>query len=355
MAGKQDNKNRFSVLPIEGDDSSSDDSKPDKAASDNKSDQSDKHFTGEGWTKVTRKEQAREKSKRKAREQKRHENAPTDGQIQATEGPTQPTGGQIQAAGVLKQVTEGLRQPTGWPSQPTGRPRQPTGRSRQAPEGQRQAAGGSTQTYANVASSRNLAAHNDEYSYSHIDIVDLDCDDHYKALAMQGDENTEAGQFGTAIHIYSQCIMKEPSRSSTIQLLANRSFCYEKLGLFSKALADAEQVIRLSPHWAEGYCRKGRALDGLGMRAEALEAFSKMNIVLEEERRMKAREERRMELEEQKIIQLEKERRRIMQLEQEIRMRMKLDEEEKRKLEEERIKLEQKRRRMEFEKNRTIE
>lgn len=47
------------------------------------------------------------------------------------------------------------------------------------------------------------------------------------------------------------------------RLFGNRSFCYEKLLQYEKALTDAEIALSMNPKWVKGLYRKGKALVGL--------------------------------------------------------------------------------------------
>lgn len=47
------------------------------------------------------------------------------------------------------------------------------------------------------------------------------------------------------------------------RLFGNRSFCFEKMQEYTKALADAELSLSMCPGWVKGLFRKGRALAGL--------------------------------------------------------------------------------------------
>eukprot|EP00062_Callorhinchus_milii_P022321 gi/632979991/ref/XP_007906778.1/ PREDICTED: LON peptidase N-terminal domain and RING finger protein 3-like [Callorhinchus milii] len=61
--------------------------------------------------------------------------------------------------------------------------------------------------------------------------------------------------------------------SAEYRLFGNRSYCYERLALYDKALSDAEIAVRLNPSWAKGHFRKARALAGKKSYAQAVEAF----------------------------------------------------------------------------------
>ncbi|KAG7243363.1 hypothetical protein INR49_011819 [Caranx melampygus] len=57
------------------------------------------------------------------------------------------------------------------------------------------------------------------------------------------------------------------------RLFGNRSFCFEKMQEYEKALTDAELCLNMCPGWVKGLFRKGRALAGLKRYAEAAQAF----------------------------------------------------------------------------------
>ncbi|TPX32260.1 hypothetical protein SmJEL517_g04565 [Synchytrium microbalum] len=56
-------------------------------------------------------------------------------------------------------------------------------------------------------------------------------------------------------------------------LLSNRSASYLESGKMEEAFADADEVVRLRPHWVKGYFRKGEALAALKRYPEALDVY----------------------------------------------------------------------------------
>ena len=50
---------------------------------------------------------------------------------------------------------------------------------------------------------------------------------------------------------------------SVCRFFGNRSYCYDRMGQYEKALQDADVAISLAPDWPKGYFRRGRALAGL--------------------------------------------------------------------------------------------
>lgn len=47
------------------------------------------------------------------------------------------------------------------------------------------------------------------------------------------------------------------------RFFGNRSYCFDRLGQYEKALQDADIAISLAPEWPKGYFRRGRALAGI--------------------------------------------------------------------------------------------
>lgn len=47
------------------------------------------------------------------------------------------------------------------------------------------------------------------------------------------------------------------------RLFGNRSYCYEKMLEYEKALTDADIALSMDPKWIKGLYRKGKALVGL--------------------------------------------------------------------------------------------
>nr|KAJ3418051.1 Hsp90 cochaperone [Polyrhizophydium stewartii] len=80
----------------------------------------------------------------------------------------------------------------------------------------------------------------------------------------QGNKAFSAGDFETAIKLFTQAIELDPS---------NHVLYSNSLQNYEKATADAEKTIQLKPDWAKGYSRKGAALHGLGNLEGAIEAY----------------------------------------------------------------------------------
>ncbi|XP_063818362.1 stress-induced-phosphoprotein 1-like isoform X2 [Pseudophryne corroboree] len=97
-------------------------------------------------------------------------------------------------------------------------------------------------------------------------------------LAEQGINSVEDGNYTKAIALFSEAIKLDPK---DYRYFGNRSYCYEQLKLYPKALVDADVSIQLSAACPKGYFRKGRALRGCNRYAEAERAF-RMVLQLDE-------------------------------------------------------------------------
>lgn len=97
-------------------------------------------------------------------------------------------------------------------------------------------------------------------------------------LAEQGINSVKDGNYTKAIELFSEAIRLDPK---DYRYIGNRSYCYEQLEFYPKALVDADISIQLSADCPKGYFRKGRALKGCSRYAEAEEAF-KMVLKLDE-------------------------------------------------------------------------
>ncbi|KAM4702823.1 uncharacterized protein WCC33_011350 [Rhinophrynus dorsalis] len=98
-------------------------------------------------------------------------------------------------------------------------------------------------------------------------------------LAERGINLVKDGNYTKAIELFSEAIRLDPK---DYRYFGNRSYCYEQLKLYPKALMDAEVSITLSAACPKGYFRKGRALRGCKRFLEAEEAF-KMVLQLDED------------------------------------------------------------------------
>lgn len=89
-------------------------------------------------------------------------------------------------------------------------------------------------------------------------------------LANVGNKFASAGDFNRAVKYFTDAIKYNPTE---YKLFGNRSFCFEKMQEYTKALTDAELSLGMCPGWAKGLFRKGRALAGLKRYEEAAKAF----------------------------------------------------------------------------------
>jgi DnaJ family protein C protein 8 len=91
--------------------------------------------------------------------------------------------------------------------------------------------------------------------------------DHHKK---QGDNAFRCGGFKTAIDEYGKAISLDPD---FIVAYSNRSAAYLKNSEKSKALKDAETIVRLDPNFSKGHSRLAAALHALRRYPKALEAY----------------------------------------------------------------------------------
>ena len=114
------------------------------------------------------------------------------------------------------------------------------------------------------------------------------------ALAIKGNELAKQNEFMKAVEKFTEAIKYDYSDHRFVlfnnkyycisvclpilklRLYGNRSYCYDKIGLYQEAFSDAEKAIYLEPMWPKGYFRKGRALSGLKMYKEAEQAYEKV-------------------------------------------------------------------------------
>ncbi|TNN85204.1 Tetratricopeptide repeat protein 31 [Liparis tanakae] len=89
-------------------------------------------------------------------------------------------------------------------------------------------------------------------------------------LAVIGNRFASAGDFNMAVKYFTDAIKYNPTE---FKLFGNRSFCFEKMQEYEKALTDAELCLSMWPGWVKGLFRKGRALAGLQRYEEAAQAF----------------------------------------------------------------------------------
>ncbi|XP_067389615.1 tetratricopeptide repeat protein 31 isoform X2 [Emydura macquarii macquarii] len=89
-------------------------------------------------------------------------------------------------------------------------------------------------------------------------------------LAGYGNEAAERGCFQEAVLFFTEAVKLNPREH---RLFGNRSYCYERMRQYGKALSDAHVALSLRPGWPKGLFRKGKALLGLQRYAEARSTF----------------------------------------------------------------------------------
>ncbi|XP_052250044.1 uncharacterized protein LOC127857608 isoform X2 [Dreissena polymorpha] len=94
-----------------------------------------------------------------------------------------------------------------------------------------------------------------------------------RQLAIKGNEMAHHEHYTAAIELFSEAIRLDPK---DFRFFGNRSFCYDKVQQYEKALKDAEKAISLAKDWPKGYFRQGRALAGLKMFPDAEQAFTQV-------------------------------------------------------------------------------
>ncbi|XP_051507845.1 uncharacterized protein LOC127414116 isoform X2 [Myxocyprinus asiaticus] len=85
-------------------------------------------------------------------------------------------------------------------------------------------------------------------------------------LAVLGNQYAASGNLEMAVKYFTDAIKHNPKE---YKLFGNRSFCYEKMLQYEKALTDADIALSMNPKWIKGLYRKGKALVGLKRYFEA--------------------------------------------------------------------------------------
>ncbi len=73
--------------------------------------------------------------------------------------------------------------------------------------------------------------------------------------------------------LYTKALKAQPNAAQQAVLYSNRSASLLKLNKVAKALADAEEVIRLKPEWDKAWTRRASAREAAGQRDEALQDY----------------------------------------------------------------------------------
>ena len=77
-------------------------------------------------------------------------------------------------------------------------------------------------------------------------------------------------KYKEALDCYSKAIEYNPKEPI---LYSNRSAMHSNLSEFELALKDAEKAMELKPDYIKSYLRKGKALEGLNRKKEALAIY----------------------------------------------------------------------------------
>ncbi|KAL2099249.1 hypothetical protein ACEWY4_005729 [Coilia grayii] len=92
-------------------------------------------------------------------------------------------------------------------------------------------------------------------------------------LAFIGNQYAANGNLEMAVKYFTDAIMHNPRE---YKLFGNRSFCFEKMEQYEKALMDANVALSMNPQWVKGLYRKGRALSGLKRFLEAMGVYKEV-------------------------------------------------------------------------------
>jgi len=87
-----------------------------------------------------------------------------------------------------------------------------------------------------------------------------------------GNEAMAQADYVNAMKWYSQALTFAPKDGA---LYSNRSFAFLRLGLCSRALADAEEAVRLRPDWAKAHFRRAEAYRHAGLHGDALDSYER--------------------------------------------------------------------------------
>ncbi|ROK15813.1 Tetratricopeptide repeat protein 31 [Anabarilius grahami] len=79
-------------------------------------------------------------------------------------------------------------------------------------------------------------------------------------MAVIGNQCAASGNLEMAVKYFTDAIKYNPKE---YKLFGNRSYCYEKMLEYEKALTDADIALSMNPKWIKGLYRKGKALVGL--------------------------------------------------------------------------------------------
>ena len=91
-------------------------------------------------------------------------------------------------------------------------------------------------------------------------------------LKLQAKTAFNQGNYILAIELFSYALEQVPKYPP---YLTNRALCYYRLNEADKVLKDASTSIQIDPKWTKGYFYKGKALEMLNRKDEAIECYKK--------------------------------------------------------------------------------
>lgn len=94
-----------------------------------------------------------------------------------------------------------------------------------------------------------------------------------RQVAVKGNEMANLGNYQAAVDLFTQAIKLD---AKDFRFFGNRSYCFDRMGQYEKALQDADVAISLAPDWPKGYFRRGRALAGLKFYSDAESSFAQV-------------------------------------------------------------------------------
>lgn len=109
--------------------------------------------------------------------------------------------------------------------------------------------------------------------------VALCCKDRNAALEakLQGNECFSKGEYPNALLFYSKALrlapidMDDKEISLVALLYVNRASTMQKMGLLLECLRDCSRALRVSPHYAKAWFRRGKANISLGKFEDAIQ------------------------------------------------------------------------------------
>ncbi|CAF4786583.1 unnamed protein product, partial [Rotaria sp. Silwood2] len=91
-------------------------------------------------------------------------------------------------------------------------------------------------------------------------------------LKWQAKTAVNEGNYTLAVELFSYALEQVPNYSP---YLTNRALCYYRLNDADKVLKDASASIQADPKWIKGYFYKGKGLEMLNRKQEAIECYKK--------------------------------------------------------------------------------